>query len=371
MEVQPDVPGFLNGLDFDKFKPMWGTMSKGFSLPQYTLRYKDVPFAPLDGIHAITGQSGHGKTMTFSIVMAAILNGDYMGLQWNLPAIEPKVLYIDTEMEERNTMMVIARVHTMTGFSINEDRDDFRWMNLREVEKAEDRWSYVKSAIEEYRPTVVFLDGNLDLINDFNDNQQCQEHIRQCMSIASYYGISVWCLVHENPGSTKMVGHLGSMLERKVTDIFEAKKVKNKGETVPVFEIEAKKTRGRDVPTLKFVVEQDKSSLGIPSILDDYDKADNQEKEDGLKASPAELFPMVMQPGIKYSQNELINLIRPKLKTSTMGLRAFIGAGVDQGILEYSSYEQGKKTFHQYKLANDDEKIFTSGESGEPQDLPF
>ena len=74
------------------------------------------------------------------------------------------------------------------------------------------------------------------------------------MQAATYYNISLWCLVHQNPGADKLVGHLGSMLERKVTDIFVTKKEKNDTTGDATFNVHQMKARGRDIPDWKFKV---------------------------------------------------------------------------------------------------------------------
>ena len=54
---------------------------KQYEAPRYTLSWRGVPFAPLGGIHAITGQAGNGKTMTLAQFMSAILNGEFGSLR--------------------------------------------------------------------------------------------------------------------------------------------------------------------------------------------------------------------------------------------------------------------------------------------------
>ena len=75
--------------------------AKAYEAPRYTLSWQGVKFAPLGGIHAITGQAGNGKTMTIAMFMAALLGGEFGGLKYELSDIcpRPRVLYIDTEME--------------------------------------------------------------------------------------------------------------------------------------------------------------------------------------------------------------------------------------------------------------------------------
>jgi hypothetical protein len=225
-----------------------------YEKPPFTLSYNGIPFAPLGGIHAQSGLSGHGKTATLCQYMAAILAGQYGGLKYELADVvpNPSVLYVDTEMEQTSTISVKNRVLTMIGRDIQQPQADFKILCLRETETSTLRWRKVLKALYLLRPTVAFIDGLLDLADDFNSNQECQQLIYKCMQIASHYKMSVWCLVHLNPNGLKLVGHLGSMLERKVTDLFLTTKDSSKGETI--FSVCHKKARARDVPEWQFRV---------------------------------------------------------------------------------------------------------------------
>ena len=268
-DAAPSTPTFLQGDDWFAVdvKPYQLDFTKTYEAPQYTLSWNGIPFAPRGGIHAITGQAGNGKTMTLAQFMAAILCGEYGELRYELSDVipHPKVLYIDTEMEEANTIAVKNRVMTLCERPINEDSDDFVVIMLREVPETTDdkgkktsssvnRWRMTLKAIYEYKPTAVFIDGLLDVVADFNDNKECQEIIYKCMQVASHYNISVWCIVHQNPGGEKLVGHLGSFLERKVTDVFQTKKDKNDKTGDVTFTVSQKKARGRDVADWQFRV---------------------------------------------------------------------------------------------------------------------
>ena len=262
-----DVAPYL--LDFrEQYKP-----------PRYTLSWKSIPFAPLGGIHNITGQSGNGKTMTIAQFMATILSGEFGQLTYELSAEipKPKVLYIDTEMEKDNTIAVKNRVLSMAGRDINGQYDDFVIVMLRDVAEVPEldksgkpvldkhgrpvfvnpavvRWRMTLKAIWQFKPTAVFIDGLLDVVADFNDNIECQELIFKCMKVASHYDISLWCILHQNPGGEKLVGHLGSFLERKVTDVIQTSKKKNETTGEITFEVKQKKARSRDFDDWKFRV---------------------------------------------------------------------------------------------------------------------
>lgn len=280
-DIKPLAPDFLQGDEwFDAdVEPYRLDFQKAYEAPRYTLSWDGIPFAPLGGIHAITGQAGNGKTMTLAQFMAAILCGEYGLLRCELePSVRRSVLYIDTEMEEANTIAVKNRVMTLCGRPINQPADDFTVIMLREVPESVDsngikvasstnRWRMTLKAIYDYKPTAVFIDGLLDVVRDFNDNKECQETIYKCMQVASHYGISVWCIVHQNPGGEKLVGHLGSFLERKVTDVFQTKKDKNDKTGDVTFTVSQKKARGRDVHDWQFKV-LPVDSWGRPEQLD-------------------------------------------------------------------------------------------------------
>ncbi len=247
-------PDFLQGdewfaadisKDFLDFSEPWQP-------PKYTLSFRGIPFAPLGGIHALTGQSGHGKTMLFSQMIAAILGGKFGELKFELNE-PPKVLYIDTEQEKCNTIAVKNRVCDLIGWDAQSVHPNFAILMLRETATAIDRWRKTLRAIYDIHPTVVFIDGLLDVVEDFNSNEECQKIIYKCMQTATFYNCSLWCLVHQNPNTTKLVGHLGSILERKVTDIFTSTKDISKTGSI-TFTVAQKKARGRDVPSWTFEV---------------------------------------------------------------------------------------------------------------------
>ena len=62
------------------------------------------------------------------------------------------------------------------------------------------------------------------------------------MRVATHYQAAMMCVLHQNPGTAKLTGHLGSAAMRKVTDILVVSKVKKNGEIL--FNVEAVKARG-------------------------------------------------------------------------------------------------------------------------------
>jgi hypothetical protein len=61
----------------------------------------------------------------------------------------------------------------------------------------------------------VIIDGVADLVLDVNDAEECNSLVAELHSAAIRYDCSIICVIHKNPGSEKVRGHLGSQIERK------------------------------------------------------------------------------------------------------------------------------------------------------------
>lgn len=262
-----EVPQFLSDQHWFEIatEGLYLDFSEPYSPPRYTLSHGGVKFANLGDLHVITGKSGHGKTSFMSMLMAALLSGHYEGLYYERidTAPQPKILYIDTEMGKDDTIAIKNRVCSMAGLDHTKPQERFLVARLRETEEAADRWRQVLKLIWEVRPTVVFLDGALDIVNDYNDQRECAPIVRQCMMAATHYDASVWCVLHENPTFEKMVGTLGSILQRKVTEVFAIRKInqaklpaKDVRPNRPkiYFTVEQLKARGKDVDSWDFEI---------------------------------------------------------------------------------------------------------------------
>lgn len=237
--------------------------------PEYTLSYKGVKFAPLQGVCGISGQSGNGKTQLICQLIAALLSGQFGELKCELNG-KRKVLYVDTEAEHANSLAAKNRICELAGRDPQKPQDDFAVVMLRECTDVEDRWRMVLKALYEQRPQVAFLDGALDLIDNFNDNEKCLQLIYKIMAAASYFHCCIWCVVHMNPSQTptKMAGHLGSFLERKSSDIFSTTKQVNDKTGEICFLVKQLKARSRDVESWKFRV-LPVSQWGRPEMISD------------------------------------------------------------------------------------------------------
>ena len=204
-----DVSGLL--LDF----------AEPYHPPRWTLSHNGTPFANRGELHIVTGKSGHGKTAFMSQVMATLLCGKFGNMQYEgEPPNMPVVLYIDTEMGKDDTIAIKNRVCSLAGIPFNEPCERFKVARLRDTVTAAERWQQILKLAYVIKPDVMFIDGLLDIVEDYNEQKECTPIIRELMIMATHYDMSTWCVLHENPTTEKMVGSLGSIAQRKVTEVF-------------------------------------------------------------------------------------------------------------------------------------------------------
>ena len=272
----------------DEIRPYLLDAREDYSEPYYMLEYNGVPFSPLGGIQALSGQKKNGKTFVICQLIATCLAPDSPRVHDNLPGLTvpqrtlehlghlPKVLWVDTEMEKLNSAKVLRRVHWLIGqdMKVPHDRFNVLWMRTVEASATEPafkkRFRLIKTAIDYLKPDIVFIDGVRDIIGDFNDNAQSSQLVQELMAIAEKLGICIWNVLHMNPrpgndDESKMRGHLGTELGNKVTDTLVSIK-KKQGASV-VFTVKQLDARGKDIEDWQFEVTDQAGSLGIPRIV--------------------------------------------------------------------------------------------------------
>lgn len=227
-----------------------------FSAPyvpkQYTLSHKGIGFAPLRNLQVVTGVAGNGKTWLETLLMITLLNGDFGELHCELEGT-PKVVFIDTEQDQSDIVALKHRIMRACGRNPEQEWERFKIYQLRENETPQERWRNLLKIIDNEKPNVAFLDGALDIIQNFNDVEEAQRLAGKLLAVTTHHDISLWLVLHQNPDAIKMTGHLGSAILRKSSDVWQC--VKKPDGNGAHFEVSQSKTRGRDVESFKFRIE--------------------------------------------------------------------------------------------------------------------
>lgn len=390
---QPRQPDFLKGdewikadisqdfLDFDEpYRP-----------PRYTMEREGVPFADVGELHIISGKPGNGKTGLMSQLEAATLGGQFgntvsrqvghiqrdeqgnvINDKHNRPVYQPRpvrILHIDTEQGKDDTIAFKNRVISMSGINAQDAKQHFFILRLRDTETAKDRWRKILKAIWQILPTDIFLDGMLDIVEDYNDQVECQPIIRKCMMLATHYDTSLWAVLHENPMVDKLVGTLGSITQRKVSEIFTVVKVKqcdlkpnDRRPDLPdiYFRVKQNKARGRDVQDWLFQYITSAGGWGQPVEIEDNGQRIVNTKEMELLKEADEMFKAYNWTSTGATYTDLERFIRSKGVTSNRKISTLFNTAMENGII----YKSDKKKYH-YKGLN------TIADNDQAESLPF
>lgn len=220
--------------------------------PFYTLTREGIGLFPKGDIQAIKAPQKNGKTFLISMIQGVYMRGEYNGLKSELTA--PRIIYIDTEQHPRNTAKVYRRSCNIAGINEWENRDDFKVFHLRGKTPDLIR-RFCSYVIRKYRPDVCFIDGVVDLAFDFNDLKESVGLVTELMDLSRQYDCAIPCVLHVNPGSDKMRGHLGTILAQKASDVLCCLKDKDKASGEVTFTVEQTDARNRDIRQFAFVIE--------------------------------------------------------------------------------------------------------------------
>lgn len=361
------MPEFLQGDNWfsEDTSGLYLDFTKPYRPPRWTMSHDGTPFAKLGDLHVIQGKAGHGKTSLMTQFMSCLLCGSFGHLRCELK--EPAtVLYIDTEMSEDDTIAIKNRVCTLAGINYNQPQERFKVVRLRETESAEERWRQVLKVIWECHPTVCFLDGALDVVNDYNSQEECQPIIRKCMMLVTHYDMSMWCVLHENPMADKMVGTLGSIMQRKVTEAFSVRKHKHEKEKYPNmpdiwFEVLQPKARGQDQDEWAFEV-VNAESWGVPVELDQNGRVENYEdtKARRERQEADDYFKQYNWSSVGATYTDLERFLRTKGVTSNRKIGNLFNVAMEANII----YKNDKKKYYYNGL-------HATPPNDKAEDLPF
>ena len=388
LNVTEPVPEFLQGDNWFQ-EDVDGDLlnfEKPYRPPRYTMERNGIAFGDVGEIHIISGKPGQGKTGLISQLMSATLSGQHGNtLRREVPhkvrnpetgEVEEKMipnvlLYIDTEQGEDDTIAIKNRVCTMAGIDYTKPCKQFYILRLRDTETAEQRWRKILKAIYIIKPTDIFLDGMLDIVNDYNDQKECQPIIRKCMMLATYYDASLWAVLHENPLVDKLVGTLGSITQRKVSEIFTVSKIKQselreseRRSDLPdiYFKVKQVKARGRDVGDWLFEYITNAGGWGQPVELEDNGTRVIETKDMQILKECNERFKTFKwtQSGASYS--DLDKHLASQGMTSNRQKQNLINAAREFGVLTTTG-TKGHFKYHYNGLKDIP--------NDEPNELPF
>jgi hypothetical protein len=177
------------------------------------------PFATPGNLSNVISQVKSGKSAFLGAIGASTLaldGADTLSVSSSNPHCKA-VLHFDTEQSKDDHWHQVQRMmrragirqlpewflsYCFTGF----DARKARAAVVAAMQDAAERFGGIHSAL---------IDGYADLVCDVNDPAECNEFVASFHALAMEYDCPIIGVIHQNPGTEKIRGHLGSQLERK------------------------------------------------------------------------------------------------------------------------------------------------------------
>lgn len=309
-----------------------------FAEKEYLLERDGVGFSPRGNVMALTADKKAGKSWFAMAMCGALLAGRFLGMASR--SDNAKVIYFDTEQDEADGQRILRRVHSVCGWDMETDIERFEVYHLREMASKERR-EFVIGTIEDLKPDFVIIDGIRDLLDDFNDIAQSAELVGVMMRLSSAVNCAIWCVLHVNPNSDKMRGHLGTELGNKVADIlYMTKKKRLNDEDNVTYTMEEVAARShKDIHSVTFRID-DSRPYGLPVLVNENEV--KEMAEDERKKLTEKMRGLIHSPE-SVSYTELRTRIKSTERLGSAAAGRMLANAISLGII--TKQENGKFIF--------------------------
>ena len=207
-------------------------------------------FGTYGNISLIKGEEKSRKSFAKSLLLACALGGkanNYSEEVRSHNLAGRYVVEVDTEQDPYYVSLNTNRVVQMVGAK----PPNYIALQLRPYTFTQRmgvlRYLFERSPIKD-QLGLVFIDGYVDLLRDFNSQEESNALTNTLMGWSSRAGCHISGILHLNPGSEKGRGHLGTILQQKCETVAIVRK------EGPYSILECQRGRGKSFDPLAFAV---------------------------------------------------------------------------------------------------------------------
>lgn len=212
-----------------------------------------TPIFTLDGttiategnLQVLTGGEKAGKSRIFAAMISATLGGDGDNLSFGANNPERKQLvYLDCEQSEKNFYRLINGSLRRAKAS-----ETPKWFAAYHCtgEAPKEIFARLRRLLSRSETYAVLVDGFADLVVSPNDEEETFEAVRELHALAIRHQTAIMGVLHQNPGTIKERGHLGSQLRRKAETVIT---LEREGESLLAY---TSLSRGAPIPKSKAI----------------------------------------------------------------------------------------------------------------------
>ncbi len=218
-------------------------------------------------LSVISGKAKARKSFAVAMLTASTVSDDWVYKKFlSLPA--KKVIYFDTEQSSFYVQLVHKRIeHISEGEGI---KKRFYCYALRSL-SVEDRIRVIDYVFKHTMDLgFVVIDGIRDLMKDINSAEESTDLTTRLMQWSEDSGAHILTVLHENPSTEKLRGHIGTELMNKAETVIGVEKLE--GDEKNISRIKCRMLRGIDFDDIYFTINEH----GIPEVLHDFIPLDSR-----------------------------------------------------------------------------------------------
>lgn len=213
--------------------------------PDSVFELSGIPVFTKKSISTLIGKAKSGKTTATAWLVAQCIRG---GLT---------VVWADTEQGEYYGSRTQHWILTIAGMPIC---DGLKYLDLK-ILNPQERTNIIESAIAEFTPDLIVIDGVRDLVYDINDPQEATIVSGHCMRWAEQNDLHVLSILHQNKGNEYARGHLGAEMVNKSETVLSVS-------TDDSMNVVCEPEFTRSEPFQPFAFARD--GYGLPVLIDGY-----------------------------------------------------------------------------------------------------
>lgn len=338
--------------------------AKNIERPEPLITFEGQPAIIKGTINTIMGKQGSHKSRLaggFASLICSDKSSIEGGMGFEKTNGSPAhIVYIDTERNSRLEFPpAISAIQSQSG---NKKVEQYfhpvsvkEFPRERRLEMTQKYINYLRRETTDH--IVVLIDVITDCVSSFNDEKETLNTFDYLGKLAEEEDITIIAVIHQNPGSDKARGHVGTELV-------------NKSSTAMTIGYHFKEDISKGVITLSYV--KNRHSKRLPDLLLKYDEdaemlvALSEEEQRSLQARKrkadlgdveAMLLEIMPDPGKQYAQQDVVDKLKSGFNCSENTIKNRLKTiqdknegkfeGEEGGIWQFSCLSQGGgKTYY-------------------------
>lgn len=268
---------------------------------------EDLPIVRRGTLVGIQGRFGSHKSRYAEMLASLVLsnqskpNGHFLGYSKN-PLERVALAYIDTERNTKEELPVtIQGIRKKAGFEPYSEVSDFYYTSIKTIER-KNRLLAVQEYLQHIRTQTdlhIFcvLDVLTDCVSDFNDAKDSLALCDFLNNLCENENATILGVIHENPGSEKARGHLGTEFANKASTFFQIGFVRD--------------SNGNDTDVIRLRYLKVRSIKRPESLYLTYSP-----DVEGLILAPAEMMESVVGSNRRYDAEDIAEMLEDFLTTT-------------------------------------------------------